>query len=156
MTFIQSVKTCIKKYADFQGRATRSEFWWFQLFGLGGSLVAVTLDTAVLGYVWYDTFTPLAVGFEMLTAIPLMSVTARRLHDVDMSGWFQLPVLVTYLLYLEFSIPGFSESTAGTTIFMLSGLYSLFMLLKWVKDSQPFTNQYGPDPKSDGVAEVFS
>jgi uncharacterized membrane protein YhaH (DUF805 family) len=88
--------------------------------------------------------------------IPLMSVTARRLHDVGMSGWFQLPVLGTYLLYLEFFVPDFTRSTAGTTILMLSGLYSLFMLVKWVKDSQPFTNQYGPSPKSDGVAEVFN
>jgi uncharacterized membrane protein YhaH (DUF805 family) len=156
MNFIQSVKTCFKKFAVFKGRATRSEFWWFQLFGLGCSFIALTLDSALLGYDWSDTFTPLASGFEIVMVIPLMSVTARRLHDVGMSGWFQLPVLGTYLLYLEFFVPDFTRSTAGTTILMLSGLYSLFMLVKWVKDSQPFTNQYGPSPKSDGVAEVFN
>ena len=50
MDFQTSIKTCFSKYADFSGRALRSELWFFALFVVLGSIVTVILDVMVLGY----------------------------------------------------------------------------------------------------------
>lgn len=78
MTFIESIQTCFRKYAEFDGRASRSEFWWWTLFVLlisaGGQAIG---DTAAA-----------LVGLG--TLLPYLAVSARRLHDVNRSGWLQL------------------------------------------------------------------
>ena len=78
MTLIESVKTCFSKYADFSGEASRSEYWWFQLFGwlalLGAALISQKLGLVVI----FGLF------------LPKLSVTTRRLHDLGRSGWWQL------------------------------------------------------------------
>ena len=82
MTFVDSVKTCLNKYADFSGRATRSEFWWFVLFGL---IVTVVLS-------WFSQWLSGLAGLALL--VPDLAVGARRLHDYRKSGWFQALLLV--------------------------------------------------------------
>ena len=47
MTFGDSIKTCFAKYATFQGRASRSEFWYFALFGLGCYVIASIIDNSL-------------------------------------------------------------------------------------------------------------
>lgn len=78
MNFAESVRTCFVKYADFSGRAGRSEFWWWALFNLVG--------TVVLGVV----SDKLSWAFTLATLLPYFAVTSRRLHDTDRSGWIQL------------------------------------------------------------------
>lgn len=73
-----SVQTCFKKYAEFNGRASRSEYWWFAL--------AIFLISLVLAIV-SSTLTNL---FSLATLLPSLAVGARRLHDTDRSGWWQL------------------------------------------------------------------
>lgn len=78
MNFIQSVETCFTKYLDFKGRASRSEYWWFVLFYtvcwiVGYSLGPVIEALIILGLI-----------------IPAIAVCARRLHDINKSGWLQL------------------------------------------------------------------
>ena len=79
MSFAQSIITCFKKYADFKGRASRSEYWWFALFI---SLFGSYLINQVEGIWKILTYLGLI--------IPLMSVGTRRLHDTGRSGWWQL------------------------------------------------------------------
>lgn len=82
MTFGESIKTCFSKYADFSGRATRSEFWWWALF--------VILASAAIGIV-----SEVASGvFSLAVLLPYLAVGARRLHDTDRSGWLQLIGLI--------------------------------------------------------------
>ena len=50
MDFQTSIKTCFNKYADFSGRALRSEFWWFVLFSILGGIVTTIIDVMILGY----------------------------------------------------------------------------------------------------------
>ena len=78
MSFVDAVKTCFAKYADFEGCASRSEFWWWILFT---SLAALALHS--LSY-------RLSGAFSIATLLPSIAVTARRLHDTDRSGWWQL------------------------------------------------------------------
>lgn len=78
MNFQDSVKTCFNKYADFTGRASRPEYWWFFLFTLIASIVLSALNQYVS---WL---------FSLATFIPSISVGARRLHETNRSGWWQL------------------------------------------------------------------
>ena len=89
MVFQTSIKTCFNKYAIFSGRASRSEFWFFVLFGLLGGIIAAIIDTMILGYS-AEVNGPINLIFSVALILPSISVAARRLHDLDKSGWWQL------------------------------------------------------------------
>jgi len=82
MTFVEAVKTCFTKYADFSGKAGRSEFWWWALFNLIASICLGIIDER------------LSLAFTVATLLPYVAVSTRRLHDVDKSGWMQLIGLI--------------------------------------------------------------
>lgn len=82
MTFGESIKRCFSKYADFNGRAEKSEFWWWMLFILLSSLAAGMISPL------------LSSLFSLATLLPSLAVTARRLHDMGRSGWWQLICLI--------------------------------------------------------------
>ena len=84
----------LKKYADFEGRARRKEYWMFFLFntliGYGLMIVAIFGDLPVLMF---------AVGLYFLGAlIPSLAVAVRRMHDVGKSGWFILIPVYSFIL----------------------------------------------------------
>jgi len=92
MTFSQSISTCMTKYVDFKGRATRSEYWWFYLFQILASACFSFLAgvlAAMLG-LSEDGITALVVMLYLAIVLPNIAVTARRLHDVSRSGWWML------------------------------------------------------------------
>jgi len=82
MTFIESIQTCLKKYADFNGRARRSEFWWWVLFVFLLSAASQIMGDAVNALV------------ALVILLPYLAVTSRRLHDINRSGWWQLIALI--------------------------------------------------------------
>ena len=92
MDFGKSIKTCFSKYAVFSGRASRSEFWWFALFGLIGGIVTAVIDVMILGYS-AEAYGPINIIFTVITFLPYLAVGARRLHDINKSGWWQLIAL---------------------------------------------------------------
>ena len=93
MDLSTSVKVCFKKYATFEGRAQRSEFWYFCLFCLLVGIVRLYIDISVLGYSVEEEYTPLNTIAYLAVFIPSISVTARRLHDIGKSGWWMLLAL---------------------------------------------------------------
>ena len=101
MNMPQAVSTVlIKKYATFNGRAALSEYWWFILFLTLGNLVFSGLDSylgTTAGFMYQGNIeikTSLFNGiFSLLTFIPSIAVAARRLYDVNKSGWWQLLML---------------------------------------------------------------
>ena len=82
MTFIEAIRTCFSKYADFSGCASRPEYWWWILFNVIVSAVLYRTN------VWLDSV------FSLATFLPTIAVTARRLHDTNRSGWWQLLTFV--------------------------------------------------------------
>ena len=100
--FVNSVKTCFQKYADFTGRAARPEFWWFVLFQV--------VVLFVLGMV-SQTLSSLA---SLAMLVPALAVGARRLHDIGKSGWLQLlgliPIIGWILLIYWACQPGQPEA----------------------------------------------
>ena len=105
MDFQTSIKTCFNKYADFSGRALRSELWWFALFGVLGGIVTTIIDVMILGYS-IESYGPANIIFTVVLILPGIAVTARRLHDVNRSGWWQLIELtiIGILLILVWNI----------------------------------------------------
>jgi uncharacterized membrane protein YhaH (DUF805 family) len=85
MNFQESVKTCFTKYVDFNGRASRSEYWWFVLFIFAGDIVL------------YFAGHSLPRLFELVTLLPSISAATRRLHDTNRSGWMQVLLLIPLL-----------------------------------------------------------
>ena len=110
MNFISSIKTCFKKYIDFNGRASRSEFWYFTLllvFGYFGLLLIVNYwndsnlfyelsDTLYnsINYLIYGMF----YGLPIICLIPFVSVTIRRIHDIGQSGFVILIFFVGFFI----------------------------------------------------------
>ena len=82
MDFMTSIKTCFQKYATFDGRAGRAEFWWFAL--------ATFLASAVLGMVSQT----LQGIFSLAVLLPSLAVGARRLHDIGKTAWLLLLWLI--------------------------------------------------------------
>lgn len=123
----------LKRYAQFDGRANRREYWMFQLF-LVLVTAAVSLLAGVLAIIMQSNESALAaivIGLMALlgliwlaTIVPLIAVTVRRLHDCNQSGW----------LYLLALVPG-----GGVVILV-------FALLP----GTPQENRYGPVPPAFG------
>jgi uncharacterized membrane protein YhaH (DUF805 family) len=124
-----------KRYADFNGRSQRMEYWMFSLF-VFIVIVVLALIAGILG-----GFSGSEDGFGMIflvpaglfvlaTIVPSIAVTVRRFHDQDKSGWFYLLSFIPYV--------------GGIIVFV-------FMCL----DGTPGPNRFGPNPK-DGGADVFS
>lgn len=78
MTFGESISSCFSKYAAFDGRASRSEYWWFFLFTLLASMATGIVSETLSGL------------FSLAVLLPSLAVGARRLHDIDKSAWFLL------------------------------------------------------------------
>lgn len=115
MDFKTAVRTCLSKYVDFNGRALRSEYWYFVLFLLLTNLVAGIIDAMLFGG-GGDTQVVSAL-WSLAMLLPSLGAAARRLHDLDKSGWWLLigliPILGALVLIYWFIQPG----TAGSNRF---------------------------------------
>jgi len=124
VTFTESISTCLKKYADFTGRAKRPEFWWFLMGMWGVSLVLMPTYWSTLSD---PSSTELPAGLVLSLIIslalflPYLAAAVRRLHDTGKSGAYIFIALIPFV----------------------GGI----ILLVWLATrGQPGTNQYGPSP----------
>jgi uncharacterized membrane protein YhaH (DUF805 family) len=122
--------TCIKKYADFNGRARRAEYWNFYLVN-ALIIVALYVLMAITGGLEYSYsdygfgtgfFAIITYIYALFIILPGWAAGVRRLHDTGKSGWFLLVSLIP-----------------------LVG--SIWLIVMLAEDSQPGVNQYGPNPK---------
>ena len=115
------VKCLMEKYADLEGRASRSEYWYFVQFNILAYL-GLAFVTVVLACIsGFDLLVAVPTLYLFGTLIPGLAVTARRLHDTDRSGWWQL------LNFVPFG--------------------GIVLLVFCVQDSTFGRNNYGPNPK---------
>lgn len=123
--FLDTVKY---RYADFNGRATRSDYWYFVLFYLLVSIVLTLIDTYAVNPAMGMTPEEAAKGgilsvvFALAMLLPQIGLGIRRLHDTGKKGWWYLLILIPIL---------------GT----------LVLLFFFVTDSQIGDNEYGANPK---------
>ena len=123
--FMDTIKN---RYAQFDGRASRSEFWYFALFYFIADIIVAVVDAFVLNPMMGVTPDQAAQGgflqmiFALALIIPSIALGIRRLHDTGKSGWWYLLVFIPVIGWLA-------------------------LLYFYVLDSQPGTNQYGENPK---------
>ncbi len=142
--FLDTIK---QRYAQFSGRASRSEFWYFALFSLIVSILLGILDSVLgTGYTYeMDTMSMATetaeaasvtvtqtIGYMqtlygLIILIPTIAVSIRRLHDIGKSGWWLLIGIIPVINFI--------------------GIFVL--LFFYVTDSQPGDNAYGENPKGE-------
>lgn len=151
-----------KRYAEFQGRSRRKEFWMFQLLNIALLLVLAgpfffslmsasianagdpAAEQAAMAAIFEGWIGLSAVGlflygiYALAAFIPSIAVTVRRLHDRDMSGWWYLGLAVAGLLPLV----GFVASIALLVLMVLPGTAG--------------SNRFGSDPKDPYAEDVFA
>jgi len=106
-----------KKYAEFDGRSRRAEFWYFFLFNL--------IASAILGFIGSmmgDRNNILSSLYSLVVLIPSFAVFFRRMHDLGKSGWWWLMGLIPVI---------------GT----------IWLIVLLATDGNSGENKYGPDPK---------
>lgn len=115
-----------KNYINFQGRARRKAYWMFILFNLIALVVLSFIESAIglSGQNGYGILTGL---YTLAIILPLIALAVRRLHDTGRSGWWILIGLVPLV---------------GPIV----------LIVFYVTDSQPGTNEYGPNPKEAPTA----
>ena len=134
MGFIEAVKICLGKYAQFNGRASRSEFWFFTLF----LFIYLFVAGFLLGIVGAseETFGVATLVLLIPVFIPGIAVAARRLHDINQSGWMQC-----------IFIPGFvADELLGTgyVIYILTFALYAFWFSQAAKKGK---NRFGAQPR---------
>src|SRR5687768_6287946 len=87
MTFTQALRSAFRQYARAGGRSSRSEFWWFLLFFYLCILISVAAGS--------PRIVQSAVALALIC--PFIAVGIRRLHDINMRGWWYLPTLIPLL-----------------------------------------------------------
>lgn len=112
MSFPDAISTGFSKYVTFSGRATRSEFWYWQLFVILLGFVTGVFDAVLFP----DTyFMPINTLASLGMILPGIAVSVRRLHDVNRSGWWYLlvclPIIGWLVLLFWFVQPSATETT---------------------------------------------
>lgn len=117
------------KYLDFTGRARRTEYWMFMLFHFL-IIILLAVLSAVLGDIGVSTVgTFLLVVYILMSFLPALALTVRRLHDTGRSGWYYLLNFIPYV--------------GGIIIFIFT-----------VMDSELGHNNWGPNPKAANTDEI--
>jgi uncharacterized membrane protein YhaH (DUF805 family) len=123
----------LRQYADFTGRARRTEFWMFVLFNAIAVIILTILDNLLglssssMGGGSIVVTSGLLTGiYQLAVLVPSLAVGARRLHDTGRSGWWQLIALIP--------IVG-----------------AIILIVFFATDGQPQPNQYGVNPKQEAM-----
>lgn len=131
MTFSESIKTCFKKYFDSEGRATRAEYWWFQLLWWCVTMFGITMMFATKGDT-AGTFAIIWMLFVAFTLVPNYCVCVRRLHDTGWSAsaffWCLLGVWVGLIIInIRNLFPSDDDNEYGRNPFLLKRLKEVQM-----------------------------
>jgi uncharacterized membrane protein YhaH (DUF805 family) len=97
-SFVGAISTCLTKYAVFSGRASRSEYWFFWLFGLTMNWGSLFVFSAILPFELAQTLWGLV---SLALILPLLAAAVRRMHDVGKSGFFVLVPLYNLVLLVS-------------------------------------------------------
>ena len=82
ISIVEATKLFFIRYADFNGRSRRSEFWWAQLtVGILGGVIGMIIPN--LSWIW-----------SLAVLVPSIAISIRRLHDIGKSGWWYLIILI--------------------------------------------------------------
>lgn len=160
MSFGQAIKHVFRNYANFRGRASRSEFWWFYLFMtiVSGALYAISMvgiatspDPQRWGLL-AQVGIILTIVWFLATILPVSAVWFRRLHDSNKSGWWYiLPIVSGFFGFALFALSALQNQVlfaAGAVLGLVSGLAGILLLIFALLPGTPGPNRYGEGPAS--------
>jgi uncharacterized membrane protein YhaH (DUF805 family) len=142
MGVFQSVGHSLRHFADFKGRASRSEFWFFFLFVLAVQMLA----PALLGW---------RIGglLSLILFVPQLSVAVRRLHDVDCSGKELIaPIALLFAAGFVAKFPGFLPRIVALGVLGTALIFFAALLRHLVKEGRKVPNRYGASPTAFSFA----
>ena len=147
MFIFQSALETLRKYADFKGRASREEFWFFVVFVIIANAVA-----GIIGMLFgFGSLLPGLVG--ILLIVPQLSVGVRRMHDIGKSGReLVVPCVMLAAIPLAFAFRGILPKIIalgflGITLLVFANLLTLFL-----KKGSTVPNRYGAAPTAFSFA----
>ena len=155
MNFSDAVKTCYHKFFTLRGRACRSEYWWFVLFAFIANLI--------LSFIAVFPIVGELAGFigSLAILIPFISVSVRRMHDLEKSGlWLLFPgvLIVAAIFFVVFG----ALSTAGLLfllgiILILAACVAVLVIVLLLAQYGSYgENRYGPDPFQEKLPFNFT
>jgi uncharacterized membrane protein YhaH (DUF805 family) len=158
----------MEKYADFSGRAPRSELWWYFLGLLIVVIVARIIDSILgLDHMIISAYGPLSVLVWLATLVPSLAVGVRRLHDTNRSGWWILLPMVPFCIGLVVGGSALlGAATAGSAAGMMAGagiaivfmavgdIAAIVLLVFYVLPSTPGENRYGANPFGEQAGTI--
>lgn len=128
MDIVKTIRIGFERYFDFEGRSSRHEYWYWQLFWF----------SSFLGL--YYLFFELSILFLMITFIPQTAMNIRRLHDLNKSGWWVLLWFIPLMGLFKPSVP--------TELVLIIGAV-VFLFLLWLsRTGDQLMNRYGDNPQS--------
>ena len=140
----------LRKYADFTGRARRKEYWLFMLLVVVVFAAVYFAEGALHLRHAIGPYGLLTTLYQLAILVPMLAVGARRLHDIDRSGWWQLIGFGPLVLSLGLDLAGLQRAALALSLIALIGLVVLLVFAAFEGRSGP--NRYGPDP--EGPAEA--
>jgi len=169
MNIVEAVKSVLKQYVGFSGRARRSEFWFWVLAIILGVLIIAIIET-ILGLSHGGDSGPIMGLFILIILLPGLAVTFRRLHDIGRSGWWVGGYYLAWIAYFIFltslaasvSVVAVADTSTiaaigifGMVFLIGAMLYLIPLLVFFCMDSQKGPNKYGPNPKNEGNYDIF-
>lgn len=152
MNFGEAIGECFFNYANFRDRAARAEYWWWALFATIVLLIGMGLDYLIFS--GWNTG-PFYLVLSVATFLPSLSVTVRRLHDTNRSGWWvMLPFAAMVLFIVGFiaavTIDPFRPFRGMGLVLvgipMLLVFATTILLLVWMLlRGDPGNNRFGPN-----------
>lgn len=175
MGFVEAVGTGFRKSFTFSGRASRSEYWWWTLFLMIGSFlytlgfsIAVPKmglpETETMGIPVLLSLIGIAALFTLITFIPTLAVTVRRLHDLGRTGgWIVVPWLLNAAVWWG-ALMSAPKELFGQQIGTIGGdpllgavlmigaslallVFSIVFLVWMILPGTKGDNYFGPDPR---------
>ncbi|MCX8528011.1 MAG: DUF805 domain-containing protein [Candidatus Nanopelagicales bacterium] len=121
MSFGQSISHVLKNLTNFEGRASRSEFWWWYLFIVIINIIFGGIVSTISGNGMGTATTIIVWVISMILFLATLSVAIRRLHDTGRSGWWAL-------------------------LYLVCCVGQIILIIFWASPSQPGPNQHGDGP----------
>lgn len=146
MNLPEAVTVCIQDYYTFSGRARRSEYWWFILFVTVVSLILSAIDPVIFGR---GMLLGLNGLFGLLTLVPQLAVSWRRMHDTGRPGWYVLLPAISAILLFVFALGNPNSALGPGLVIGLAAMALLFsiVILVWLAmPGQPGENRFGRAP----------
>lgn len=153
-------KVVFENFANFKGRARRSEYWYFTLANIIISFIAMIIDEILHLKIGSSNSGVVNSLYGLIMFVPSLAVSVRRLHDIGKSGWLLLiayaimiiGVVALVATSMSAIMGGGDMPTFGASfiigILMILGV-AIWILILFCKEGDQGANKYGADPKAN-------